>query len=161
MLHYNGKIEHPPCSSATFMRNWLRSFRTRLRPSAMKSSNRCVNFAMRSRNSSNPKLMLGRLSAVDSADVAERGTRIVVERDGSKRVAILTTKEMFKLCSSHEVLCCDLITSTLLLNVLNYMKNKSNVVDLCLLRLKSEARALYSCRSKFWPSTFPEASTGS
>lgn len=78
-----------PCSSAMFMRNWLRSSSTRLRPSAMKWSNFWVNLAMRSRSSSNPKLMLGRVSAIEVVGWG-RGARIVlVEREGSNMVPIL------------------------------------------------------------------------
>ena len=79
-----------PCSSATFMRNWLRSSRTRLRPLAMNSSNRSVKRAMRSRSSSKPKFMLGRESAIEGAVAEVRGgRRALVEREGSKRVAIV------------------------------------------------------------------------
>ena len=48
----------------------------------MNASNLIVNFAIRSRNSSNPKLMLGRESAIEGASAEERGGRIaLVERE--------------------------------------------------------------------------------
>lgn len=44
---------------------------------------------MRSRSSSKPKLMLGRVSAMDGVVVELNGARMVLaERDGSKRDAI-------------------------------------------------------------------------
>ena len=56
----------------------------------MKSSKRWVKRAMRSRSSSKPKFMDGRESAIEGALLEERGARIVlVEREGSKRVAIV------------------------------------------------------------------------
>ena len=56
----------------------------------MKLSKRVVNWAMRSRSSSKPKLMLGSVSAMEGAIAEERGGRIVlVESEGSKSVAIL------------------------------------------------------------------------
>jgi hypothetical protein len=56
----------------------------------MKASNLTVNFAILSRNSSNPKLMLGSVSAIDGASADERGGRMVlVESEGSKAMAIL------------------------------------------------------------------------
>ena len=79
-----------PCSSATLMQNWFFSSRTCLRPLAMKSSNRSVKRAMRSRRSSKPKLMAGRLSAIEVASAVESGARMaLVESDGSKRVDIV------------------------------------------------------------------------
>lgn len=67
----------------------MRSSKTRLRPASMKLSNLAVNFAMRSRSSSNPKLMDGSESAIEGACAEERGGRIApVEREGSKAVAI-------------------------------------------------------------------------
>lgn len=58
----------------------------------MKSSNLVVNCAMRSRRSSKPKFMLGRVSAMEGALAEERGGRIVlVESDVSNIAAILMT----------------------------------------------------------------------
>lgn len=76
-----------PWSSATFMRNWFLSSSTRLRPCSMKASNLAVNLAMRSRSSSKPKLMLGRVSASDGPPIGGR----LVECDGSKTDAIVDT----------------------------------------------------------------------
>ena len=82
-----------PCSSATLMRNWFRSSRTCLRPLAMNSSKRSVKRAIRSRRSSKPKVMAGRVSAIDGASAVESGGRMaLVERDGSKRVDIVMVK---------------------------------------------------------------------
>ncbi len=78
-----------PCSSATLMRNWFRSSRTCLRPLAMKSSNLSVKRAIRSRRSSKPKLMAGRLSAIEGASAVESGARMaLVESDDSNSVDI-------------------------------------------------------------------------
>lgn len=45
---------------------------------------------MRSRNSSKPKLILGRESAMDGASAEDNGARIVlVDSDGSNAVAIV------------------------------------------------------------------------
>lgn len=56
----------------------------------MNSSNRSVKRAMRSRRSSNPKVMAGRLSAIVDASAVESGARMaLVERDGSKSVDIV------------------------------------------------------------------------
>lgn len=44
---------------------------------------------MRSRRSSKPKSMLGSESAIDGASAELRGGRVEVERDGSKRVAMV------------------------------------------------------------------------
>lgn len=61
-----------------------------MRPLAMNSSNRSVKRAMRSRRSSKPKVMAGRLSAIEDASAVESGARIaLVEREGSKRVDIV------------------------------------------------------------------------
>ena len=55
----------------------------------MNSSNRSVKRAIRSRRSSKPKLMFGRLSAIEGASADERGGRIaLVDREGSNMVAI-------------------------------------------------------------------------
>ena len=56
----------------------------------MKMSNRVVKDAIRERRSSKPKLMLGRVSAIEGADAEEKGGRVEreVEKDGSKSVAI-------------------------------------------------------------------------
>lgn len=87
-----------PCSSATFMRNWFRSSRTCLRPLAMNSSKRSVKRAMRSRRSSKPKVMAGRLSAIEGASAVESGARMaLVERGGSKRVAITMRSKSYKM----------------------------------------------------------------
>ena len=59
----------------------------------MKSSNRSVKRAIRSRRSSKPKLMAGRLSAIEVASAVESGGRMaLVERDGSKRVDIVMVR---------------------------------------------------------------------
>jgi len=56
----------------------------------MKVSNLIVNFAIRSRNSSKPKLMFGSESAIEGASAEDRGARIVlVDSDGSNIVDIL------------------------------------------------------------------------
>ena len=82
------------------MRNLFRSSRTCLRPLAMNSSNRSVKRAMRSRRSSKPKAMAGRVSAIEGASAVERGARMaLVERDDSKRVDIIIT------CSSQWMFC--------------------------------------------------------
>lgn len=78
-----------PWSSATFILNWLRSSRTRLRPLAMKSSNRSVKRAMRSRSSSKPKLMLGRVSAIEGTLAEESGARIVLEEMVGSNIAVM------------------------------------------------------------------------
>ena len=45
---------------------------------------------MRSRRSSKPKFMVGRVSAIEGAEAEERGGRMMLEvREGSKRVAIV------------------------------------------------------------------------
>jgi len=55
----------------------------------MNVSNLTVNFAIRSRSSSNPKLILGSESAIDGASAEERGGRIaLVDKEGSKTVDI-------------------------------------------------------------------------
>ena len=62
----------------------------------MKASNLTVNFAIRSRNSSKPKLMLGSESAIEGASAEERGGRIaLVERDGSKAVDMIASIHIF------------------------------------------------------------------
>ena len=82
------------------MRNLLRSSRTCLRPLVMNSSNRSVKRAMRSRRSSKPKAMAGRVSAIEGASAVDSGARMaLVEREGSKRVDIFMT------CSSQTMLC--------------------------------------------------------
>ena len=56
----------------------------------MKLSNFTVNLAIRSRSSSNPKLILGSVSAIDGASAELRGGRIaLVDRDGSNAVDIV------------------------------------------------------------------------
>jgi hypothetical protein len=53
----------------------------------MNVSNLTVNLAILSRSSSNPKLMLGRESAIEGASAEESGGRIMlVDSDGSKAV---------------------------------------------------------------------------
>ena len=55
----------------------------------MKASNLAVNWAMRLRKSSNPKLILGSESAIDGANADDSGGRIpLVERDGSNEDAM-------------------------------------------------------------------------
>lgn len=61
----------------------------------MKASNLAVNLAMRSRKSSKPKLMLGRVSATDGPTGAMVCRLPLAENDGSNAVAILD-KEMAK-----------------------------------------------------------------
>ena len=53
------------------MRNWLRSSNTRLRPFSMKSSKRAVNWFIRLRRSSKPKLIEGSWSAIDGVSCEE------------------------------------------------------------------------------------------
>ena len=56
----------------------------------MKSSNRSVKRAIRSRRSSKPKLIAGKLSAIEGASAVESGARMaLVDSEGSKRVDIL------------------------------------------------------------------------
>ncbi len=58
----------------------------------MNASNLTVNLFMRSRSSSNPKLMLGRESAIDGAVADESGGRIaLVESEGSNIVDMVTS----------------------------------------------------------------------
>ena len=60
-----------------------------MRPLAMNSSNRSVKRAIRSRKSSKPKVMAGRVSAIEGASAVESGARMaLVERDGSNMVDI-------------------------------------------------------------------------
>jgi hypothetical protein len=62
----------------------------------MKVSNLTVNFAIRSRSSSNPKLMLGSESAIDGASAEDSGGRIaLVESEGSKTVDMIIEMELF------------------------------------------------------------------
>jgi hypothetical protein len=83
-----------PSSSAIFMRNWFLSSNTRFRPCSMKLSNFTVNFAMRSRSSSKPKLILGRDSAIEGAFADVNGGFIaLVESDGSNTLPILFASE--------------------------------------------------------------------
>lgn len=59
---------------------------------ATNSSKRSVKRAIRSRRSSKPKVMAGRLSAIEGTSAVESGARVaLVERDGSKRVDIFVT----------------------------------------------------------------------
>jgi hypothetical protein len=67
-----------PCSSATFIRNWLRSSRTRLRSRSMKASKRTVNLNMRSRRSSKPKFIDGRESAIDGFESGRSSVRVAI-----------------------------------------------------------------------------------
>lgn len=69
----------------TCITNWFFSSSTLFRPCSMNASNLAVNLAMRSRSSSNPKLMLGRLSATDGAAIVCR----LCELLGSNTVDIL------------------------------------------------------------------------
>ena len=56
----------------------------------MKSSKRSVKRAIRSRRSSKPKVMAGRLSAIEGACEVGSGARMaLVEREGSNRVDIV------------------------------------------------------------------------
>ena len=58
----------------------------------MKSSNRSVKRAIRSRRSSKPKVIAGRVSAIEGASAVESGARMaLVDRDGSKMVDIALT----------------------------------------------------------------------
>lgn len=62
----------------------------------MKLSNFTVNFAIRSRSSSKPKLMLGRESAIDGACADARGGRIAfVESEGSNMVDIVLVEGFY------------------------------------------------------------------
>jgi hypothetical protein len=73
------------------MRNWFLSSKTRFRPCSMNESNLTVNFAILSRSSSKPKLMLGSESAIEGASADESGGRMaLVESEGSKAVDIVT-----------------------------------------------------------------------
>jgi hypothetical protein len=57
----------------------------------MKVSNLTVNFAIRSRSSSKPKLILGNESAIEGASAVESGGRIVlVGSEGSNAVDIVS-----------------------------------------------------------------------
>lgn len=78
------------------MRNWFLSSSTRLRPCSMKASNLAVNLAMRSRSSSNPKLMVGRVSASD----CDGGGGRLVESEGSNTDAIFFLRFYERICSS-------------------------------------------------------------
>lgn len=62
-----GDVKFLPFISATLLRKSFLSCSTRFRPASMNESNFTVNFAMRSRSSSNPKFMLGSESAIDGA----------------------------------------------------------------------------------------------
>ena len=64
----------------------------------MKSSKRSVKRAMRSRRSSKPKVMAGKLSAIEGASAVESGARMaLVERDGSKRVDIVVVSSSWRM----------------------------------------------------------------
>jgi hypothetical protein len=80
-----------------FMRNWLRSSNTLRRPVSMNASNRAVNWFMRLRRSSKPKLIEGSWSAMDGASCDE--ARIVVLRDGSKVVMLKASSDLILRCS--------------------------------------------------------------
>src|SRR6478609_9301892 len=82
------------------MRNWFRSSSTRFRPCSMKASNLAVNLAMRSRSSSKPKLMLGRLSAMEGP----AGGRPLVEWEGSKTDVMVGDARRFE-CFVFAVWC--------------------------------------------------------
>ena len=57
----------------------------------MKVSNLTVNFAIRSRSSSKPKLILGSESAIEGTSAVESGGRIVlVESEGSNAVDMVS-----------------------------------------------------------------------
>jgi hypothetical protein len=68
----------------------------------MKASNLTVNFAIRSRNSSKPKLIDGRESAMEGASVEESGARIVlVEREGSNATDMIAVMNVsYELCDA-------------------------------------------------------------
>lgn len=81
------------------MRNWLRSSSTCLRPFAMNSSNRSVKRAIRSRRSSKPKSILGRVSAIEGSGEGSVGRILLVERAGSKTAVIFEDDE----CNSEVI----------------------------------------------------------
>ena len=69
-----------------------------MRPCSINASNLTVNFAIRSRSSSKPKLMLGRESAIEGASAEARGGRIaLVERDGSNVVDMIANFQGFQM----------------------------------------------------------------
>lgn len=74
----------------------------------MKSSNRSVKRAMRSRRSSKPKVMAGRVSAIEGASAVQSGTRMaLVERDGSKRVDIVIMRSSCRMFRGLSMLAVD------------------------------------------------------
>lgn len=85
-MHHSCNI---PLSSAAFMRNAFRSSSTRLRPRAMKLSNRVVKAAIRSLSSSNPKSTDGRLSAIEIASPYCAGPIDAPKRLGVMGAAIM------------------------------------------------------------------------
>lgn len=72
-----------------FIRNWLRSSKTRFLPCSIKASNLAVNLAMRSRRSSNPKLTLGSVSATDGPTGAIDCRLTLAENDASEMAAMI------------------------------------------------------------------------
>lgn len=69
----------------------------------MNVSNLTVNLAILSRSSSNPKLMLGRESAIEGASAEDGGGRIMlVESDGSKAVDMVIDLPGFEEASSRD-----------------------------------------------------------
>lgn len=76
------------------MRNALRSSKTLFRPRSMKSSNRVVNCAMRSRRSLKPKSMLGRVSAIEGALALVYGA-CEPENELPKRLGVNVAAAMF------------------------------------------------------------------
>lgn len=81
------------------MRNWLRSSNTRRRPFSINASKRAVNWFMRLRKSSNPKLMEGSWSAMDGASWGE--ARIVVLSEGSKVVMVDRGRQLYVSSQSY------------------------------------------------------------
>ena len=74
----------------------------------MKSSNRSVKRAMHSRRSSKPKVMAGRVSAIEGASAVPSGTRMaLVERDGSKRVDIVIMWSIWRMFRGLSMLAVD------------------------------------------------------
>jgi hypothetical protein len=80
------------------MRNEFLSSNTRLRPFSMNASNRDVNWFIRLRKSSKPKLMPGSWSAIEGTSCE---ARIELLRDGSKVVILNTVCEC--ICGLFEV----------------------------------------------------------
>jgi hypothetical protein len=103
-----------PSSSATFMRNALRSSSTRLRPRSMNSSKRWVKAVMRSRRSLKPKSTEGRLSAIEGASVLY-GACKAPEKDEPKRLGVAGMAAMI-------LECCDVLRGCVVERICNSRK---------------------------------------